>query len=144
MAEVVIDANVLVGFLDEHDSLFPQATELLARLATEGHVPLVLDVLLGEAVSVLCRRALERKANPPDLGRALDQARKWLDAGEVAFVGHDQERLLRAVLDVIAETGGRVNVNDGLLVVLQRAGSIGDVASFDSKLDTASGFRRVS
>lgn len=26
----------LVGFLDEHDSFFPQATELLARLATEG------------------------------------------------------------------------------------------------------------
>jgi predicted nucleic acid-binding protein len=48
------------------------------------------------------------------------------------------------VLDVVQETGGKVNVNDALLVVLQREGSIGEVASFDQKLDTASGFRRVS
>jgi predicted nucleic acid-binding protein len=144
MADVVIDANVLVALLDEHDSLSAQATSLLARLDTDGHDPLVLDVLLGEAVSVLCRRAAERKANPPDLARAIDQARSWLERGEVAFVGRDQERLLGAMLDVVKETGGKVNVNDALLVVLQREGSIGDVASFDKKLDTALGFRRVS
>lgn len=144
MADVVVDANVLVGFLDEHDSLFSQATALLARLDAEGHVPLVLDVLLGEAVSVLCRRAIERKTNPPDLARALEQARTWLDRGEVAFVGQDQERLMRAIFDVVEETNGKVNVNDALLVVLQREGSIGDVASFDKKLDAAAGFRRIS
>jgi hypothetical protein len=92
MADVVIDANVLVGLLDENDSLFAQATALLARLDAEGHVPIVLDVLLGEAVSVLCRRATERKTSPPDLSRAIDQARRWLDGGEVAFVGHGTER----------------------------------------------------
>ncbi|HEX4336197.1 MAG TPA: type II toxin-antitoxin system VapC family toxin [Polyangiaceae bacterium] len=144
MADVVIDADVLVALLDENDSLSAQATALLARLDADGHVPVVLDVLLGEAVSVLCRRAAERKANPPDLARALDQARSWLERGEVAFVGRDQERLLGAMLDVVKETGGKVNVNDALLVVLQREGSIGDVASFDKKLDTAVGFRRVS
>jgi predicted nucleic acid-binding protein len=107
MADVVIDANVLVGLLDEHDTLFPQATALLARLDSEGHVPLVLDVLLGEALSVLCRRATERKTNPPDLARAIDQARQWLDGGEVAFVAHEQERLWRAMLDVIDQPGAR-------------------------------------
>jgi predicted nucleic acid-binding protein len=144
MADVVVDANVLVGLFDENDSLFTEATALLARLDAEGHVPLVLDILLGEAISVLCRRAVERKTNPPDLALALDQARTWLARGEVAFVGHDQERLLPAVFDVVQETGGKVNVNDALLVVLQREGSIGDVASFDKKLDGVAGFRRVS
>jgi predicted nucleic acid-binding protein len=138
MADVVVDANVLVGLLDENDSLFTQATALLARLDSEGHVPLVLDIILGEALSVLCRRAVERKTNPPDLARALDQARTWLARGEVAFVGHDHERLLPAAFDVLEETGGKVNVNDAILVVLQREGSIGDVASFDKKLDAAS------
>ena len=70
MADVVVDANVLVGLMDQHDSLFAQATTLLERLDAQGHVPLVLDVLLGEAISVLCRRALELKANPSDLARA--------------------------------------------------------------------------
>ena len=144
MADVVIDANVLVGFLDEHDSLFRQATALLERLRSDGHAPLLLDVLLGEALSVLCRRALERKASPPDLSRAITQVRLWLQSGEVAFVGPDQERLWPTMLDIVEETGGKVNVNDALLVALQREGSIGDVASFDAKLDTASGFRRVS
>ena len=144
MAEVVIDANVLVGLLDEHDTLFAAATALLTRLNADGHVPLVLYVLIGEAVSVLCRRAVERKANPPDLGRALAKVRQWLNDGEVAYVGADYERLLSAILDVIDETGGKVNVNDALLVVLQREGSIGDVASFDAKLDSAAGFHRVS
>ena len=75
---------------------------------------------------------------------AIDQARSWPERGEVAFVGRDQERLFGAMLDVVKETGGKVNVNDALLVVLQREGSIGDVASFGKKLDTAVGFRRVS
>jgi predicted nucleic acid-binding protein len=144
MADVVVDANVLVGFLDEHDSLFAQATALLARLNAEGHVPLVLDIILGEAVSVLCRRAVERRTNPPDLARVIEQARTWLTRGEVAFVGQDQERLMSAMFDVLEETNGKVNVNDALLVVLQREGSIGDVASFDKKLDAAAGFRRIS
>ena len=39
MAEVVVDANVLVGLFDEHDSLHTQATALLARLASKGDVP---------------------------------------------------------------------------------------------------------
>jgi predicted nucleic acid-binding protein len=144
MADVVIDANVLVGFLDEHDSLFGRATALLDRLRSDSHVPLLLDVLLGEALSVLCRRALERKASPPDLSRAIAQVRLWLQSGEVAFVGPDQERLWPTMLDIVEETGGKVNVNDALLVALQREGSIGDVASFDAKLDTATGFRRIS
>jgi predicted nucleic acid-binding protein len=142
MADVVIDANVLVGLFDEHDALHIPATALLDRIHAEGHLPLVLDVLLGEAISVLCRRALERKTNPPDLGRAIDCARAWLDRGEVAFVEHD-EHLSRAAFDVIQETGGHTNMNDALLVVLQREDAIGDVVSFDEKLDAATGFRRV-
>jgi hypothetical protein len=37
-----------------------------------------------------------------------------------------------------------VVVDANVLVGLQREGSIGDVASFDKKLDAAPGFRRLS
>jgi hypothetical protein len=48
------------------------------------------------------------------------------------------------VLDVVDATGGRLNVNDALLVVLQRDGVIGDLASFDTGFDGVDGFRRRS
>lgn len=110
MAEVVLDANVLVGLLDDHDVLAPR----------------------------------ERKSAPPDLTAALTTIRGAAERGEIRFVGGESERLLPHVLNVVEETGGRLNFNDALLVALQREGSIGDVASFDQGLDAASGFRRIS
>jgi predicted nucleic acid-binding protein len=64
MAEIVLDANILVAWLDQGDSQHVRAAELLETLEHEGHEPVLLDVLLSEAISVLCRRARERR-NPP-------------------------------------------------------------------------------
>src|SRR5688572_26839552 len=86
MAEIVLDTNVLVALLDGQDSLATRAEELTARMRALGHTPVLLDVVVTETVSVLARRAAERKANPPDLAVALDQVREWVAKGEVAFV----------------------------------------------------------
>ncbi|MBK8995714.1 MAG: hypothetical protein IPM35_08200 [Myxococcales bacterium] len=56
MAEVVLDANVLVGLLDAGDVHHARARALVDRLKADGHSTVLLDVLVGEAVSVLCRR----------------------------------------------------------------------------------------
>ena len=84
------------------------------------------------------------EANPPDLATTLARIRGAADRGEIRFVAKESERLLPELLRIIEETGGVVNFNDALLVALQRRGAIGDVASFDQGLDTASGFRRIS
>jgi hypothetical protein len=42
----------------------------------------------------------------------------------------------------VAESAGRLNFNDGLLVLLQRDGLIGDVASFDNDFDDVKEFGR--
>jgi predicted nucleic acid-binding protein len=44
---------------------------------------------------------------------------------------------------VIDASNGRLNFNDAMLVVLQRQGLIGEVASFDQGFDTVVDFRRV-
>jgi predicted nucleic acid-binding protein len=44
MAEVVLDANVLVGFLDKGDSLHERAVDLLDRLEKDGHDFVLLDI----------------------------------------------------------------------------------------------------
>jgi len=41
-------------------------------------------------------------------------------------------------------TSGALNYNDAVLVVLQRRGAIGDVASFDVLLDVADSVRRLA
>ena len=46
MAEVVLDANVIVGFLDKADVHNPRAETLLAELKRDGHSPLIFYVRL--------------------------------------------------------------------------------------------------
>ena len=144
MAEVVLDANILVGFLDKADVHNARAETLLAELQRNGHVPLILDVLVGEAVSVICRRAQERRAKQTDLDRVIQVIRRWHAGGGIANVSMDVSARFNAILDVVAASAGVINFNDAMLVVLQREGAIGDVASFDKALDTVPGFRRVS
>ncbi|HMJ10780.1 MAG TPA: type II toxin-antitoxin system VapC family toxin [Polyangiaceae bacterium] len=142
-ADIVLDTNVLVAWLDEHDSLAKRASGLLERIAQQGDRPVLIDVAVAEALSVLARRAAERKTNPPSLEKVLERIRAWLATGDIAFVGHHSERLFSSVLDVVAESSGKLNFNDALLVALQREGTIGGIASFDSDFDTVPGFRRL-
>lgn len=64
--------------------------------------------------------------------------------GEITFVASVMETRLSDVLGIVRATGGILNVNDALLVVLQRDGDIGDLASFDAGFDVIDGFRRRS
>ncbi len=143
MAEVVLDANVLIAWLDKNDALHARTRVLLEQLEAEGHSAVVLDIVVNESVSVLCRRARERQKNPPDLEAALATVRRWAEDGEITWVAHEAERLMADVLDVIESVGGKLNFNDALLVVLQREGLIDDVASFDRGFDAVSTFRRI-
>jgi predicted nucleic acid-binding protein len=144
MAEVVLDANVLVGFLDKADVHNARAVALLGQLKRDGHVPLILDVLVAEAISVICRRAQERRAKQTDLRHVTSEVRSWHGAGAIANVSADIAARFDAILDVVDASDGVINFNDALLVVLQREGAIGVVASFDKALDTVPDFQRTS
>jgi predicted nucleic acid-binding protein len=86
MAEVVLDANIIIAQSDRSDALHARAIDLVARLERGGHQPVLVDMLVAEAISVLCRRARERKANPPGLEVILDGFRLAADAGEIRFL----------------------------------------------------------
>lgn len=144
MSDVVLDANVIVGLLDDHDVLALRSTEILTRLRANGSRPVLLDICVGEAISVICRRSRERKAAPPDLLAALAKVRAAAERGEIRFVAKQSEQLLPNLLAIVEATGGVLNFNDALLVALQRTGAIEDVVSFDQGLDAAPGFRRIA
>jgi predicted nucleic acid-binding protein len=144
MAEVVLDSNVIVAILYAADSQHGRASELVDRLESQGHALVLLDFIVFEALSVLCRRAAERKTSPPDLEGAVAVMRGWFRAGEVRFYGGEVERLATNVLDVVASSGGALNSNDALLVVPEREGVVDTLATFDARFDRIEGFRRTS
>ncbi|HEX3852138.1 MAG TPA: type II toxin-antitoxin system VapC family toxin [Polyangiaceae bacterium] len=144
MAEIVLDANVIVALLYESDSHHQRAKELAERLEREGHDLVLVDFLVFEALSVLCRRAAQRKTAPPDLNTALATMRHWFDNGEVRFLAHEGERLATSVLDIVADSEGLLNANDALLVALQYEAAIDTLATFDRQFDLVAKFEHTS
>ena len=142
MAECVLDANVLVAWIDAADSLHARAHDLMTQLEQDGNEPVLLDVLVGEAVSVLCRRFRERRRSG-DLAAMLADFRRRIDPSAIMWVGSEAERLYDGILDLVASTGGRLNFNDAFIAVLQKEGHIGPVATFDAGFDAVPGFVRV-
>ena len=141
--EVVLDANVIVAQLDRADVFSERAQALGRRLRDDGAEIVLLDVLVGEAISVICRRARERRSLQPNVDAILATVRNWAEAGFVRWVGGEAKRVIGSILDVIEETGATLNFNDALLVVLQREGLIDEVASFDRGFDLLPDFRRI-
>ena len=143
MADIALDANVIVADLDDGDVHHKRARELLDRLEREGHTLVLLDVCVGEAVSVVCRRARERKASPPDLDKVLATVRNWHTEGAITWVAVETERLFDEVIATVEATNGRLNFNDAVLVALHRERVIDALASFDAGFDQVAGFKRL-
>jgi predicted nucleic acid-binding protein len=141
--EIVLDANVIVAQFDRADALAARARELTERLRGTDATPVFLDFIVAEALSVISRRARERKSAAPDLVAVTGIARAWAERGVIRWAAAEAEHLWPDVLDVMDASNGRLNFNDAMLVVLQRQGLIGDVASFDQGFDTVDDFRRV-
>ena len=140
----VVDANVIVALLFEQDSLHEQAKSLRARGEAAGREAELLDFVVLEALSVIARRSLERKINPPSLPQALAQVEAWRHAGAIRPITALQPVYLEEILAVMAAGGGKLNANDAFLVVLQRLGEIDEVATFDENLAAFPGFKRFA
>ena len=52
--------------------------------------------------------------------------------------------MFEEIVDATEASGGVLNFNDAALVLLQREGTIGDVATFDVKLAGTADFRSVT
>lgn len=130
MNECVVDANVLVGLIDASDHRHADATELIERLGKEGIAFCYFDVLVNEAVSVLCRRLMQR-GTPDKISALLYRIREVIPPEGITWVGGEVKRLYDKILDLVGETGGRLNFNDALVVLLLREGHAASIATLD-------------
>jgi predicted nucleic acid-binding protein len=141
---VAVDANVIVAMLYEQDAKHADAGALLDRIQAAGREIELIDVLVLEALSVLGRRAAERKTSPPDFAACVARVEQWRNAGLIRPMGAEMPDHMKATLELMAGAAGKLSANDAFILVLQRTGAIDEMATFDEQLASMDGFRRFA
>lgn len=100
----------------------------------------MFDVLVAEAVSVVCRRTQQRKTDPPDPGAIIEKVMQLLEHGDIDLVSRNAEVRFARVLDWVETSNGALNFHDATLLVLREDGTVGPVATFDEALARYPGF----
>jgi len=130
----------LVAQLDERD-VHHQTAKALHELFRKREVAYIyLDCVMNETVTVLARRALERKVDARPLIRWL---RKEIPTEMLDWTGPELPRLWERTLDTLETYKGRLSFNDCLLVIVSQEGGIEWLASFDQSFDQVSGIKRI-
>ncbi|CAN5891072.1 hypothetical protein BH11MYX2_BH11MYX2_22360 [soil metagenome] len=103
----------------------------------------LVDFLVAEALSVITRRVSERGAWGLEHDLIIARFLEAEAAGEIRRLAQQGYSHFDRVLSVVRDTSGRLNAHDAMLVVLQRDGVIGAVATFDEALAATPGFLRT-
>jgi predicted nucleic acid-binding protein len=137
---ILVDSSFLVAQLDEQD-VHHQRAKALHKLFRERNAAYIyLDCVVNEAVTVLARRALERKVDPRPV---IQRLRTEIPASLLDWTSPELPRLWERTLDAMEEHKGRLSFHDCLLVLVAREGAIEWVASFDRSFDHVRGLKRV-
>lgn len=131
---IVIDSNVLIGFVDERDKWHEEANILLGEVKAQGKEVVYFDCVLNETISVMARRSEERKATE-DFIRLLRKLKEVVRDEEIVWVSERIRDLYQDILDLVASTNGQLNFHDALIALTTREMGISTVVSFDRDFD---------
>jgi predicted nucleic acid-binding protein len=139
-AKVLVDSSFLVAQLDARDVHHQTAKALHELFRGRDVTYIYLDCMVNEAVTVLARRAVERRVDPRPILRRL---RREIPADALDWTGPQLPRLWERALDTLEEHKGRLSFHDCLLVVVAAEAKIEWVASFDQSFDQVRGLKRI-
>jgi len=125
-SSILIDANVLVAFLDGKDVHHEKAKESIFSHADYTDL-IVLLPILAEAYSVIARRCKERKYDCREALQRMRELEDLLTVEELSYKNY-HGRIVKGMLD-----NPELNYNDWLLV-LYALDSKMEVLSLDNKL----------
>ena len=134
MAVVAIDANVLVGLLDERDKWHGTAVAIRDALDRADAKLVCFDCVLNEAISVLARRTRER-GRPEQLDALLDRLARLIPVSDITWVSGEIERLYGEVVGLVRTSAGQLNFHDALIALICREQGIAALVSFDQDFD---------
>ena len=128
MKRVIVDTSVLVGSIDARDSQHGRAAALVSALDGAGVESLLLDCVAVECIGVLCRRRAERR---PPQGPWLDFTPRFPPASLSTAYPLLLDSWSRIVAEV-AQSDGRLNVHDALILEFARKERVPFIATFDT------------
>ncbi|RKY63133.1 MAG: hypothetical protein DRQ02_13010 [Candidatus Latescibacterota bacterium] len=134
MATVVIDANVLVGLLDQRDKWHDTAVAIRDALTKADAELVYFDCVLNEVISVLTRRIRERK-RLEQLEILLGGLTKLVPVADITWVSGEARRLYGQVVGLVRSSGGKLNFHDALIASVCREQGIPILVSFDNDFD---------
>jgi len=140
---LVVDTSALVGLLVPSDQWHQRAVVLWGLAKVRGYVPVYLDCVLAESVSVIARR-LEEKHRAAEIGIVLDRLKAQVPEAALTWVLPDVPRLFWDVLDMMRASAGALNFNDALIALACRERGIAAIASFDKDFDGVDWLRRLA
>ena len=111
MATAVIDANVLIGLLDDQDKWHATTIAIRDELNKSKAELVYFDCVINETVSVLARRTHEQ-GRPEQLDALLNQLDHLIPASDIAWSSGEIKRLYPEILTVVHNSAGRLNFHD--------------------------------
>ena len=119
MAIVAIDANVLVGVLDERDKWHGTAVAIRDALNEADAELVYFDCVLNETISVLARRTREQ-GRPEQFDALLDQLARLIPVSDITWISGEIQRLYDQVVGLVRSSSGELNFHDALMALICR------------------------
>ena len=135
--QIVVDTSFLVGLVDSRDTWHISSVALRDALKPTPAQLVYLDCVVNETISVLIRRAQERKRGE-ELSNLLAHFRDQVPDDLIVWVSAETQRLYAEILKLIQDTAGELNFHDALIALACRDLNIGFIASFDQDFDQIS------
>jgi predicted nucleic acid-binding protein len=142
MVTAAIDANVLVGLLDDRDTRHSAAIALRDALDRANAELVYFDCALSEAISALARRTREQR-RPEQLDALLDQLAALVPITDITWISGEIERLYDQVVGLVRSSAGALNFHDALMALVCRERGIAVFVSFDQDFDQVDWLVRV-
>lgn len=138
---VVLDTNIIVALLDAGDAHHNRSVGILEKIRDSGKDILLMDCVLNETYTVLARRSLERRQS---FKAVAGRVRKMEEEADIFNAYRYLRRQHGAVVDLMVESGGKLNYHDALIAVIMRSERLRELATFDRDFSTVEWIRIIS
>ncbi len=140
---VLVDTNVLVALIDARDKWHDAAQRLHKALKGENAEFVYFDCVIVETVSVLVRRAWERK-RATEVPALLDKLVDSVPKEVITWLSGEFSRMYEDVVRLVKDTQGRLNFHDAFMALSCRDLGIKFIASFDEDFDEIEWLVRIA
>jgi predicted nucleic acid-binding protein len=131
---VAVDTSLLVGLVDQRDKWHTAGVALREALKTAALEMVYFDCVMNETVSVLARRARERKRTEEFTGLFANLV-STVPQQSITWLSTETERLYPDIMALVRDSDGDLNFHDALIALGSREFEIRWVASFDGDFD---------